>query len=155
MAARVSARRSGVPLSTAQSMRTRGALRCSARRAPPQPISMSSQCAPRHRMRRAPDRMKSRIASRGPSASPARRVRRPGHPRALAAGVHAIKADLVLEGIHALPKAFPAERRQLAFGDQPCDRLLHQLLAFIAVVEDLLAQYAEAAIDPQLLLGHG
>src|ERR1700739_3893268 len=122
MAARASARRTSVPLNTAQSMRKLPAA-CAASKVPPQPISISSQWAPRHRMRRGlpSARVKLRSSmdplSHG-SGGLVSRVAPPGHPRALTARLHAIEADLVLEGIHALPETRPTQRGQLTGLDQ-------------------------------------
>src|SRR5262245_31940011 len=78
----------------------------------------------------------------------------PSHPRTVSSRLHAIQADLVLEGVHALPESVPAERQELAFGDQSGERLLDQLISFLHVIEYLAPQNEEAAINPERLLGH-
>src|ERR1700681_210681 len=118
---------------------------------PPQPMSMSSQCAPMHRIC---SRLRS-VSFLSPSTRMSRLLSMPDHPGTGTAGIHSIQRDLVLERVHALPEALPAVGHQFAFADQARKRLLDQFVAFLHVVENCRAQYKEAAIDPKWLLRHG
>src|ERR1700693_2941874 len=143
--------RAGVEPITTQTTWSPG-LRCSTLSiVPPQPISMSSQCAPMHRIRKCLRSM----SFLSPSARISRQLFLPDHPWTGTPSVHSIQGDLVLEGVHALPEALPAVGHQLAFVDQAREGLLDQLIAFPHVVKNCRAQHKVATVDPQRLLRHG
>src|SRR5882724_3416391 len=69
----------------------------------------------------------------------------PDHPRTIALRFHAIEGDLVFELIHRAPEpAVPINVQQLLF-DQALERALDQLVAWLDVVEDVLAQHEKSA----------
>src|SRR6185436_14286336 len=90
---------------------------------PPQPISRSSQWAPRHKtcLTGGSNRSNRTLSMR-------RRVP-PDPPRGLAAGFHVVELLLVLEGVHAGPEARVSIGQQLLLLDQASERLLHELFA--------------------------
>src|SRR3984885_7034146 len=145
--ARSSRARTGVEPSTTQATCAPGLRSSKPSSVPPQPMSMSSQCAPMHRICR---RLR-RASFVSPSARICQRLFMPDHPRAGTAGVHPVQSDLVLEGIHALPEALPAHGDQLAFADEAGEGLLDQLLAFLKIIEYCRTQHEKPAIDPQRL----
>src|SRR5512134_620553 len=71
----------------------------------------------------------------------------PDLPGRLAARQQVLEALLVLEGVHARPEAVVGVSAQLALRDQAAERLDHQLLAGLDVVEDLAPEHEEAAVD--------
>ena len=87
---------------------------------------------------------------------PIERVRRwlvlphlPGRPARV---VEVGELLLLLERVHA-PEAVVPVAEELALLDEPGERFEHQLLAGLDVVEDLLAEHEEAAVDQQVGLG--
>src|SRR5262249_36278351 len=111
---RTSWARAEVALATTQVRSTRRYSFSQRSKAPPQPISMSSPCAPRQRTL-------SRWRS-GVSGSPSMVSAIPDHPRALPFGRQAIEVDLVLEGVHGLPVSAVPIDGELALGDQALER---------------------------------
>src|SRR5258708_37392123 len=69
--------------------------------------------------------------------------------------VELLQALLVLERIHALPETPGSMRQQGALVDQPLERRAHQLVAGLHIVEDLLAEHEEAAVDPDIGVAQG
>src|SRR3954463_1306760 len=123
---------------------TRARRPSSARRisVPPQPISRSSACAPRARtVSGGPPKPSVRIV--GASALPA-------SPGRAACGIQALERLHVLERVHRRPEARVPVGQELAVRDQPLERLLDQLVAWLQVVEDLPAQDEVPAVDPDV-----
>src|SRR5438093_5847820 len=119
---------------------------------PPQPISRSSQWAPRQSTWRIDGTRCSKLNLSIPGAAP---LRRPPHlPGRVAAGLHVVERLLVLEGVHAHPEAFVAVRGQLLETDQPLEWLPDQLLTVFEIVEELALEDEEAPVDPETGLGH-
>ena len=79
-----------------------------------------------------------------------RRLALPKRPRAIAFGFHPVEGDLVLQGVHRLPKALMPQHSELALCDKPLERLLDQFLAFFDHVEHVAAKAEEAPVDPEL-----
>src|SRR5690606_28997454 len=73
----------------------------------------------------------------------------PHLPRAVAATVHAVELDLILEGVHLLPEAAIAVREQLALCRETVEWLSDEFLALLDVVEDLGAHAEVPAVDPE------
>src|ERR1700740_1045025 len=61
---------------------------------------------------------------------------------------------LVLESVHVQPEPVEGVGEQLPLGDEPRERLHHELLARPEVVEDPLAENEEAAVDPHRRASH-
>jgi hypothetical protein len=57
---------------------------------------------------------------------------------------------LLLERVHRRPETVVSVRHQLVLGDQPPKRLLHEVVAFLDVVEDLPSEDEVAAVDPHV-----
>ena len=126
---------------------------------PPQPISMSSGCAP-----------KTSTFAGGVSAAPissgiirrGRRLRRvvldrpgvPELPRGVAVLVQPLEPLLVLERVHRRPEAMVLLREHLALRHQTMERLLDHVLAGPDLVEQLRPHDEVAAVDPDVGLGH-
>src|SRR5579883_20645 len=118
----------------------------------PAPISMSSECAPMQSTDNAsPGRAIPicfiELASCLLRRQPGSLGKAPGHRPPLD---QILEALLVLERVHRPPEAFMPDRHELVGLDQPAERRLHQLVAVGHVVEDLLSEDEEAAIDPQV-----
>src|SRR5262249_7098399 len=71
----------------------------------------------------------------------------PGH---LALLDHVLEHLPVTERVHGPPEALVLAGHQLVVGDEPGERLEHELLALAHVVEDLGAEDEVAAIDPDV-----
>ena len=150
--ASASAARAPVALSTHQwtSSRTPDAIQ--PRSVPPAPISMSSECAPRHRT----DSVSSGRASCKALIAPAIDNVLPclaafaDAPRHLALLDHLLEDLPVLQIVHAAPEALVLVGHELVRLDQPRERLEHQLLALVHVVEDLGPQDEVAGVDPDV-----
>jgi hypothetical protein len=80
---------------------------------------------------------------------------RPLSPRRLAAFDHLLENLLVPQRIHSPPKTFLLIRHQLPGFDQTVERLNHQFLRDLNIVEDLPAKDKIAAIDPNIGLMTG
>src|SRR5262245_27773513 len=76
----------------------------------------------------------------------------PHLPGRIAARVHVVEDALIRERVHALPEAGRAVGDELALGDEPLEWLLHELLAWLDVVEDLALEREETAVDPEFRL---
>src|SRR5262245_31886558 len=72
----------------------------------------------------------------------------PDHPRHLTRGIHVVEHLFLFECIHTGPEARISIGDQLPLSDQALKRLHDQLLTFLNVVENLLLEDKEAAIDP-------
>src|SRR5258705_4477587 len=144
-AARASCSRVAFPLKTTHVTRRRGLAASSSRTAPPQPISMSSECAPRQRISRsgAPPaspgasesirkvyplsmfgrRLLQRDAGRLGGGLRASGIPVPPRPRRTTLRVEFLEALTVLERVHRLPEPVVLVRQQLALGHEPLERL--------------------------------
>ena len=71
-------------------------------------------------------------------------------PRHLALLDHLLEDLPVLQIVHAAPEALVLVRHELVRLDQPRERLEHELLALVHVVEDFGAQHEVAGIDPHV-----
>ena len=80
-------------------------------------------------------------------AGPGGRTEEPGH-RAFLDEV--LEYLLVLQRIHRAPEAFVLEGHELVGFDQALEWRLDQFIAFAHVVEYLLAEDEEAAVDPEI-----
>src|SRR5262245_10083421 len=120
------------------------ALGCSARSRstePPHPISMSSLWAPRKSRRggRSPGKAGAKVSiglgagGRGGGAVP-------DLPDGAPLAVHRLEHLLVLERVHARPEAAVLVRHELVLADQPRERLEHEFLALVQMVEDRLLE---------------
>src|SRR2546422_5554519 len=151
--------RTAVELNTTQWTSAFGCSRKSRRIVPPHPISMSSQCEPRHRIRHrgrsAEPKRKSTIASARHIAGrfAGRRFRGlrcrsctlrslgvPNHPWRVTARVQIVQLLFVLERIHRSVKAVVLVSHQLLFLDQALEGFEDQLFAFAHILENILLQ---------------
>src|SRR5262245_21871630 len=110
---------------------------------PPQPISRSSQCAPRHR---------TRSMGRSNWSNRTLSMRAPGPPdlpRRIAPGLHVVEPLLILEGIHAGPEAGVPVGQQLLLPNEVAKRLLDEFLAGLYRIENGPLEDEEAPVDPQ------
>ena len=73
----------------------------------------------------------------------------PDRPRCVATAVQIIKFLQLLKGIHTCPEAIVRVGQQLAFGDQPVERLFDEFLSIFDVFEDFATEYEEPAVDPR------
>src|SRR5262245_23013702 len=107
---------------------------------------MSSECAPSARMRQGAVRSGTRSRFNMPgSPKPASTIRHlPDFPGRVPLAVHVGELLVLLEGIHAPPSLVPVGDELVLFDQAPEGRL-HQLLAFLDVMEDLLAEDEAAA----------
>ncbi len=76
---------------------------------------------------------------------------RPGH---ISTGDHIVKHPFLFKGVHAAKETAMLLRDQLLFRNQPLKWLQHQFFASADIVEDLLAQNEEAAVDVQIGVTH-
>src|SRR5262249_46191403 len=76
----------------------------------------------------------------------------PNLPRRIAARVQVVEQLLVAEGVHALPETGGSVRDELSIGDQPLERLLHQLFSFLQIIENGALEGEEASVDPDVCL---
>src|SRR5690606_29765948 len=102
--------------------------------------------APRHSTCLSPSIRSARISA------PCRRP--PYRPWRLAAAPHPIEDDLVLERVHRPPEASILVGVKPPLRDQTLERLLHELLPLVQVVEYFLAKHHVAAVDPVVSLGN-
>src|SRR5262249_43714921 len=114
---------------------------------PAQPISRSSQCAPRQSTCRRREASPTKDTLRNPDSRVALPPDLPGH---VAAGVHVVERLLVLEGVQTRPEALVPVGDQLLLADQALERLLHEFFAVLEKVEDLALEDEEPAVDPQV-----
>src|SRR6187549_50131 len=138
--ASASARRTPSADNTTQVISTLG---CSSTRrstVAPQPISMSSECAPRNSTRRS-------WSNETPNMIRDSSTRAPDFPRRRALGEHLVEVGALLEGVHAGPEAVIRIGVQLALLDEPAERLLHQFFAVLHVIEDAVLEDEEATVD--------
>src|SRR5581483_2458312 len=142
--------------------------RVSCRRVPPQPISISSQCAPRQSTRSGRPAARSRFKLRmalGFAAqaaaddartrlgiSPADQFRSviPNLPGRMALRVHIVQRLFVLECVHRRPEAVVFVRQELLLFDQSLERLVEQLLAILYVVEYFSTENEVTSVDPDI-----
>src|SRR5262245_28872226 len=156
--ARASGARTGSELRTTHLKSASGLSAASLSIVPPQPISMSSQCAPRQRTCsgkpwRAPS------AKGSISGTPAARRGSSLHdllglvpdlPRRMAPRIELLQPLTVLERVHRHPEAVVGIGDELAFPDEALEGLQHELLSVVDVLEDLLAEGEEAGVDPEV-----
>src|SRR5215510_5618696 len=126
--ASASARRTPSADSTTQVISMFGCSSTSRSTVAPQPISMSSECAPRNSTRRSWSNETPNMMRAGRSARP------PDFPRGRALGEHLVEVGAFLEGVHTRPEAVVRIGVQLALFDEPAERLLDQLLAVLHVI---------------------
>src|SRR5262249_53265556 len=126
----------------------------SSSRSPPQPISMSSAWAPRQSTRSGERVAGSDSAASALGARAGVGLERtamllfvPDFPGGAAPGVDLLELLAILEGAHRHPEAVVLVGHEPALGDEPLERLAHQLLAVAEVVEDLGPEDEEAAVD--------
>src|SRR4029077_8001393 len=129
---------------------------------PPQPISISSACAPRQStlvarplvvlsVRGSIDEPP-RLDGRGSGVSRrcgSRGVLAPDFPRRDAPRIEIVNALLVLRRIHRHEEAVVLVRKQLAVADQLLKRLLDQLMPVVQIPKNVLLENEETAVDPQ------
>src|SRR5208282_4266572 len=89
----------------------------------PQPISMSSLCAPRQSTFLIPPKFR-------PFIVVSLALFLPDDPRRLSLSEHVFEVLLFLERVHARPIAVMREGHELAFGDEAPERFLDQFLSF-------------------------
>src|SRR5437762_3153929 len=80
--------------------------------------------------------------------------RLPHFPGSLAATVHVVQHLLIFEGIHAAPEPVVAVGKKLLLLDQSLKRLLNQFFATVHEIENLLSQYEESSIHPDIGAAH-
>src|SRR5882762_3709744 len=132
---------------------------------PPQPISISSQCAPRQRTRRTfvclvpTVTLSMSIAERdlhgharvslgiGTSSSRSVWFLAPYFPGGDRSVVHLVQLLFVLERIHRRVKAFILVGAQLSFANEASEGLQDQLLSVMDVLENLLLEDEIPAVD--------
>src|SRR5690348_9311335 len=134
--ARASRSRSSSELNTTQSTWSLDFASSSLSTVPPQPISMSSQCAPRQRIRvtgsAEGDRRLNMSAVYETSSTALDRalelarlhVRLPDLPAAVARLEHLLQLLLILERVHRRPEALVLVRQQQALARESLERLL-------------------------------
>src|SRR5580704_16966578 len=90
-------------------------------------------------------------ASRPPLGAIGQRVRNviPDFPRC-AALVQLLQLLLVLESVHALPEAGALMCQQGPILNQPLKRLAHEFFTWVDVAKDLITEYKETAVDPDV-----
>src|SRR5206468_1857208 len=99
--------------------------------------------------RRTADR--ARLPAAPAPGTQARRMRSAvarARPRGGALAPQLLEILPVLERVHVAPESVERKREQLALGHQPIERLEHEVLAVAHVVEDVLLEREEAAVDP-------
>src|SRR5215471_12257541 len=128
----------------------------SLRTVPPQPISMSSLCAPRQRIRRRsrrPERARLSIVRLACGIRAAGAGTFPHHPRSVALVEQVGQFLMFLEGVHA-PELIGPVAHELLFGYEPLEGLHDQLFARLDVVENLLPEREESGVDEEVGLAH-
>src|SRR3989475_1836233 len=111
--------------------RSRGAARASVR------AERSAPAAPKRDRRPLARRWRSR------------RSALPDLPRRVAPGVHVVQALLVLERVHRRPEPIVAVGQQLVLGEEPLERVRHEVFAVPQVVEDLALENVIPTVDAQ------
>src|SRR4051812_43356358 len=86
--------------------------------------------------RRPRQKARSRSPGGGEPSAIRYAVALPDFPGRLALGHDRVQLLLILERVHRLPEAVVLVRHQLTLLDQPVERLVHELLALIHVIED-------------------
>src|SRR5262249_39980120 len=148
-------------LNTTQSTAMPGVASSSLTTVPPQPISMSSQCAPRQRIRLTDAEITGRSSgmgrepdagslAAGPGAEPRDRADTglPYLPGTVACLEHLLELLLILERVHRRPESRVLVREELVRSAETPERLLDQVFALLDVVEDLGAEDEVATVDP-------
>src|SRR5262245_33396703 len=74
----------------------------------------------------------------------------PERPRCFTASAHVVKCLLVLQCVHARPKAVVPVGGQLLEPDEALKWLLDQLLSLFEVIEDFALEREEATVDPEV-----
>src|SRR5690606_22833697 len=143
---RASSARAPVALKTTQWISTSGCAARSVSTVPPAPISISSECAPRHSTCLSPSIRSARISA------PCRRP--PYRPWRLAAAPHPIEDELVLERVHRPPEAPVLGGAKPPLRDQTLERLCHELLPLVQVVEYCRGKHHVGAVEPVVAVGN-
>src|SRR6185437_13574155 len=147
-----SSQRDPTALSTAQCTSSRMPFSIHPRIVAPAPISMSSECAPMQSTDSvSPGRAIPTCFIEFASCLFGRQAGSLGKPPWHRASLDQIlQTLLVLERVHRPPEAFMPDGHELVGLDQPTERRLDQLVAIGHVVEDLLSEDEESAIDPEV-----
>src|SRR5690348_4483122 len=147
-----SSQREPTALSTAQCTSSRMPFSIHPRIVAPAPISMSSECAPMQSTDNfSPGRAIPTCFIDFASCLLRRQAGSVGKaPRHGAPLDQILQALLVLERVHRPPEALVPDGHELVGLDQPAERRLDQLVALGHVVEDLLPEDEEPAIDPEV-----
>src|SRR5262245_7139682 len=103
----------------------------------PAPISMSSDCAPRHSTDR---RTPGAASSRAFTASRCGAELRAQAPRHVAAVRHLLQQLPVSEGVHRPPEALIFVGHEMPARDQTLERLMYELFAVTNEIEDLVTE---------------
>src|SRR5262245_45733721 len=175
-ALRASSWRSAVPVSTTYRTCSWQPARLSS--VPPAPSSMSSGCAPSASTASGPpggacrcsgstggSARRRRGCGRALAARPgqggggrrgrARPVPVPDHPGAGPPVIHLLQLRALLHGVSGCPVSLVRVREDAPLGNQPHDRILHEILVLVEVIEDLLPQQEVAAVLPLAQVPHG
>jgi hypothetical protein len=77
----------------------------------------------------------------------------PDLPRSFALVMQFFQLLKLLYRVHTSPKTVVRVANQLLLCDEALERLMNQFFAFVHVVEDLLAEYKEATVNPLICFG--
>src|ERR1035438_5394707 len=108
---------------------------------PPQPISMSSACAPRHKTLFTP--LRSKLSMRSRLAVPIG----PNCPGRLALAENIVQFLLFFKRVHTCPEALVRIGNQFLFLDHAAEWFLDEFLAIMHVVKHLAAEYKESSVQ--------
>src|SRR5262249_22403830 len=121
---------------------------------PPQPISMSSECAPKQRTLREASLSRGRLSDRIEIHSPqsagpggALLAILPHFPGGRAGSPQVFEFLFVFERVHGSPKSVVGIANQLLFVDEALERTVDEFLFFANVIEDAVVENEIAAID--------
>src|SRR6267154_6681519 len=106
----------------------------------PQPISMSSLCAPKHRTFLIP-------SNRRPVIAILSAMLVPDSPWRLATREQIFQLLFFLKGVHARPEAVVRIGDQFSFGHQSAEWFFDQFLALLDVLENIAPKHKIASIN--------